>query len=39
MTVAKELLRRQDLGMAEIAEQAGYGSASAFSTAFRREIG
>lgn len=39
MTVAKGLLRRQELAMAEIAERVGYGSASAFSTAFSREVG
>jgi AraC-like DNA-binding protein len=31
MAVAKNLLRRQDLGLAEVAERVGYGSASAFS--------
>ncbi|MFD5573880.1 AraC family transcriptional regulator [Streptomyces cadmiisoli] len=39
MAVAKDLLSRQDLGMAEIAERIGYGSASAFSTAFSRYVG
>jgi AraC-like DNA-binding protein len=39
MAIAKDLLRRQDLGLTEIAERVGYGSASAFSTAFSRQTG
>jgi AraC-like DNA-binding protein len=39
MAVAKDLLRRQDLGIGEIAERVGYGSASTFSTAFTRHVG
>ncbi|MDF7777117.1 AraC family transcriptional regulator [Sphingomonas sp. AOB5] len=39
MALAKDLLRRRDVGMAEIAERVGYGSASAFSTAFSRYAG
>ena len=39
MAVAKDLLRRHDLGLAEIAERVGYGSASTFSTAFSRQVG
>ncbi len=39
MAVAKDLLRRQDLGLAEVAERVGYGSASTFSTAFSRHAG
>jgi AraC-like DNA-binding protein len=39
MAVAKDLLRRHDFGLAEIAERVGYGSASAFSTAFSRHVG
>jgi AraC-like DNA-binding protein len=39
MAVAKDLLRRQDLGLAEVAERVGYGSASTFSTAFTRFAG
>jgi AraC-like DNA-binding protein len=39
MAVAKDLLRRHDLGIAEVAERVGYGSASTFSTAFRRHVG
>ena len=39
MAVAKDLLRREDLGIAEVAERVGYGSASTFSTAFSRHVG
>ena len=39
MTVAKDLLRHNELGMSEVAERVGYGSASAFSTAFSRHVG
>lgn len=39
MAVAKGLLRRQDLALAEVAERVGYGSASTFSTAFSRHVG
>jgi AraC-like DNA-binding protein len=39
MALAKDLLRRQDFGLAEVAERVGYGSASAFSTAFSRYVG
>jgi transcriptional regulator GlxA family with amidase domain len=39
MAVARDLLRRQDLGVAEVAERVGYGSASTFSTAFSRFVG
>jgi AraC-like DNA-binding protein len=39
MAVAKDLLRRQDLRLAEVAERVGYGSASTFSTAFSRRVG
>ena len=39
MAVAKDLLRRRDLGIAEVAERVGYGSASTFSTAFSRHVG
>ena len=34
MAIAKDLLRREDLGLGEVAERVGYGSASTFSTAF-----
>lgn len=39
MAVAKDLLRRHDLALAEVAERVGYGSASTFSTAFSRHVG
>jgi AraC-like DNA-binding protein len=39
MAVAKDLLRRQELGVSEVAERVGYGSASTFSTAFSRHVG
>jgi len=39
MAVAKDLLRRQNVSVAEVAERVGYGSASTFSTAFSRRVG
>ncbi|HEX4457866.1 MAG TPA: AraC family transcriptional regulator [Polyangia bacterium] len=39
MAVARDLLRRHRLGIAEVAERVGYGSASTFSTAFSRHVG
>jgi AraC-like DNA-binding protein len=39
MVLAKDLLRGRDIGLAEIAERVGYGSASTFSTAFSRHVG
>jgi AraC-like DNA-binding protein len=40
MALAKDLLRREDsMGLAEVAERVGYGSASTFSTAFSRHVG
>jgi AraC-like DNA-binding protein len=39
MAVAKDLLRRHDRGISEVAEQVGYSSASTFSTAFSRHVG
>jgi AraC-like DNA-binding protein len=39
MAVAKDLLRRDDSGLDEIAARVGYGSASTFSTAFSRHVG
>jgi transcriptional regulator GlxA family with amidase domain len=39
MAVAKDLLRRQNFGVAEVAERVGYGSASTFSNAFTRQVG
>jgi AraC-like DNA-binding protein len=39
MAMAKDLLRREDLALTEVAERVGYGSASTFSTAFSRYVG
>ena len=39
MAIAKDLLRREDIALAEVAERVGYGSASTFSTAFSRHVG
>jgi AraC-like DNA-binding protein len=39
MAVAKDLLRREDVGLEEVAERVGYSSASTFSTAFSRHVG
>jgi AraC-like DNA-binding protein len=39
MAVARDLLRREDLAIGEIAERVGYGGASTFSTAFSRHTG
>ena len=39
MAVAKDLLRREELGLAVVAERVGYSSASTFSTAFSRHVG
>ncbi|MBE1162359.1 AraC family transcriptional regulator [Dyella acidiphila] len=39
MEIAKELLRKNDLTAAQIAERVGYASASAFSVAFSRHVG
>lgn len=39
MAVARDLLRRETHGIAEVAERVGYASASTFSTAFRRHVG
>jgi AraC-like DNA-binding protein len=39
MAVAKELLRRKELGLAAVAERVGYSSASTFSIAFSRHVG
>jgi len=39
MALAKDMLRRQDFGIAEVAERVGYASASTFSTAFSRHVG
>jgi AraC-like DNA-binding protein len=39
MAVARDLLRRRDLGIAGVAERVGYSSSSTFSTAFSRHVG
>ena len=39
MALAKDLLRRERAGVAQVAEQVGYSSASTFSTAFARHVG
>lgn len=39
MALAKDMLRRNDLGITEIAERVGYSSASTFSVAFARHAG
>ncbi len=39
MALAKDLLRRGDDSVAEVAEQVGYSSASTFSVAFARHVG
>jgi AraC-like DNA-binding protein len=39
MALAKDLLRRRELAIDEVAERVGYASASTFSTAFSRHVG
>jgi AraC-like DNA-binding protein len=39
MAVARDLLRRHELAITDVAERVGYGSASTFSTAFSRHVG
>ncbi len=39
MALAKRLLSERDLGMDEVAERVGYGSASTFNVAFTRRVG
>jgi AraC-like DNA-binding protein len=39
MALAKDLLRRNDRGVAEVAARVGYSSASTFSVAFTRHVG
>jgi AraC-like DNA-binding protein len=39
MAVAKDLLRRHNLPLTEVAERVGYASQSTFSTAFSRHVG
>jgi transcriptional regulator GlxA family with amidase domain len=39
MALAKDLLRRRDMTVGEVAEHVGYSSASTFSVAFARHVG
>ncbi len=39
MAVARDLLRRQEFAVSEVAERVGYASQSTFSTAFSRHVG
>jgi AraC-like DNA-binding protein len=39
MALAKDLLRRNEFGVAAVAERVGYSSASTFSVAFARHVG
>ncbi len=39
MAVAKDLLRREEISIAAVAERVGYSSASTFSVAFSRHVG
>lgn len=39
MAMAKDMLRRHEADIAEVASRVGYGSASTFSTAFSRHVG
>lgn len=39
MALARDLLRREDWAIGEVAERVGYASASTFSTAFRKHVG
>jgi AraC-like DNA-binding protein len=39
MEIAKDLLRRDELTVSEVAERVGYGSSSTFSVAFSRHVG
>jgi len=39
MALAKDLLRKEHAGVAEVAKRVGYGSSSAFSVAFSRHVG
>ncbi|MGZ6617024.1 MAG: AraC family transcriptional regulator [Solirubrobacteraceae bacterium] len=39
MALAKNLLRRPEITLTEVADRVGYGSASTFSTAFSRYVG
>jgi AraC-like DNA-binding protein len=39
MTIARDLLRTQDIPLTEVAERVGYSSLYAFATTFRRHHG
>ena len=39
MALAKDMLRRKECGIVEVAERVGYSSASTFSVAFARHVG
>lgn len=39
MALAKDMLRRRDVAIADVAERVGYASASTFSVAFSRHVG
>lgn len=39
MQIAKDLLKRNELSVGEVAEHVGYGSTSTFSVAFNRHVG
>ena len=39
IAMAKDLLHREKMGVAQVAEQVGYSSASTFSFAFARSVG
>jgi AraC-like DNA-binding protein len=39
MALAKDLLRRKEISVADVAAQVGYSSASTFSVAFTRYVG
>jgi transcriptional regulator GlxA family with amidase domain len=39
VALAKNMLRQNESGIAEIAERVGYGPAGAFSVAFTRHVG
>ena len=39
MALAKDLLRRRNMTVGEVAQHVGYGSASTFSVAFMRHVG
>jgi len=39
MALAKDLLRRKEVSISEVAQRVGYGSASTFSVAFTRHVG